>query len=60
MVTRMKRIAPFAGGIACVGLIGLPAGAADLGRDIPDLCAVTGVNGKFDAAGGFVEFAVDA
>lgn len=55
MVTKMKRIVPFAGGIACVGLIGLPAGAADLGRDIPDLCAVSGVNGKFDAAGGFVD-----
>jgi hypothetical protein len=56
----MRKISPIAGGLACVGLAGFPAAAADLDVIPPfDLCAVSGLNGKLEGAGGFIDNEAD-
>ena len=55
----MRVVRMFAGGLTCVTLAGLPATsvkAADLYFNPPEaLCAVSGPNGKAEAAGGYID-----
>lgn len=55
----MRVVRMFAGGLTCVTLAGLPATsvkAADLYFNPPEaLCAVSGLNGKAEAAGGYID-----
>ncbi len=48
----ISKLTQFAGGLTCVVLVTAPALSADL--DVPQLCAVSGFNGKLEGAGGFI------
>src|SRR5690606_33085175 len=55
----MRKFGPIAGGMACVGLVGLPVAAADLDYLDPmaplGLCAVSVINGKLEGAAGAID-----
>lgn len=51
----MKRLAPFAGGMACAIAIVAPAMGADFNPEMASGCAVSGFNGKLEGAGGYYE-----
>lgn len=51
----MNRLIPFAGTMTCVLAFGVPALALDEGSSIGTACAVSAVNAKIRAGGGFYE-----
>lgn len=51
----MYRLAPFAGGMVCAVVLSVPALAANEEYTPSTACAVSGLNGKFEGAGGYFE-----
>lgn len=51
----MKRLAPFAGGMACAVVFSVPALAVNDDYTPSTACAVSALNGKFEGAGGYFE-----
>lgn len=51
----MTKLIKIAGTLACVVAVNTPAIAADLGNGVIDPCAVSGTNGKAEAAAGYYD-----